>query len=308
MKQEIDKLFELIESWQKDNIDLALTIIRHNRALREATRARYLPLLKFVGRKTLRSLHQLPLFLQRPKYHQTGWEPAALQQQVLASIPIEHLHVGGEHYSFLDSWLMYLEQTNFLSISDTHLTALPENIHTLQQLKVCYFSNNHLKKLPESFGQLSSLEQLMIFQYRLPVLPNSLGNLKALKNLSLIATARQYWQLPATLAQCQQLETLTLSHPKMTSIPSWVRSLHQLKRLSCRACHIQVLPEWIGELEHLESINLASNPLQELPHNLKTLPKLKRLNIGMTPLIPSQRKGLLTTKQEVQDFLEHFFK
>lgn len=307
IKQEIEKLFELIESWQKDNIALALTLIRHNKPLREATRGRYLPLLQFVGRKTLRSLNQLPLLLQRPKYHQTGWTPAPLQQEVLSSIPVEYLHVGGEHYRTLDTWLMHLEQTSFLSISDTRLRALPENIQALKRLKVCYLSNNYLRALPTSFGQLASLEQLMIFQYQLPLLPDSLGDLHALKTLSLIATSQQYWELPNTLANCQQLETLTLSHPQLNSIPPWVRQLRKLKRLSCRSCNITVLPEWLNELTELESLNVASNPLQTLPVTIQQLKKLKRFNIGVTPLIPSQRKGLLTNRREVANFLERFF-
>ncbi|MGH1337619.1 MAG: hypothetical protein ACRBFS_15980 [Aureispira sp.] len=49
MKQQTENLFEVIESWQKENIALALTLIRHNKTLREATRERYLPLLNFVG-------------------------------------------------------------------------------------------------------------------------------------------------------------------------------------------------------------------------------------------------------------------
>ncbi len=308
LEQEIGKLFELIESWQKDNIALALMLVRHNKVLKKATQERYLPLLQFLGRKTLRSLAQIPLLLERSNYHQTGWQPAAAQQQVLTSIPMEHLHLGGPQYKKLDAWLMYLSQATFLSISDTRLKALPNTIDKLEHLRVCYFSNNHLRALPESFGQLSSLEQLMIFQYRLPELPTSLGKLKALKTLSLIATSRYHWELPESLGNCLQLETLTLSHPKLVKIPDWVRQLRQLKRLSCRSCHIEQLPDWLGELDQLESLNFASNPLQELPQAIRTLPHLQRLNIGMTPLIPSQRKGLLTTRSEITDFLEHYFK
>lgn len=307
MEQNVKKIFELIESWQKENLVLALMLIKNNKVLREAAQERYLPLLRFVGRKTLRSLHQLPLLLQRPKHHQTGWLPTPIQQQVLATIPMEHLHLGGENYQCLDAWLMYLEQTNFLSISDTHLRALPNNIEALKQLTVCYLSNNHIKELPSGFGRLSNLEQLMIFQYQLPLLPDSLGALKKLKTLSLIATSKYHWMLPTTLAQCQQLETLTLSNPNLTHIPIWVRQLQHLKRLSCRSCQIQQLPSWLPELPQLESLNLASNPLLELPPNIQQLPKLKRLNIGMTPILPSQRKGLLTNRQEIQLFLNNYF-
>ncbi len=308
MKQETEKLFELIESWEKENITLAMTLLRHNKPLKEATRARYLPLIQFVERKTLRSLHQLPTLLQRPKYHQTNWEPVPLQQDVLASIPMEHLHIGGEQYKQLDAWLMYLQKTTFLSISDTHLTELPCNVQELRQLRVCYFSNNHLKALPVTFGLLANLEQLMIFQYRLPELPDTLGDLQRLKNLSLIATSTRYWALPERLAECQQLETLTLSHPKMNQIPKWVRALRNLKRLSCRSCAIREIPAWLGELQQLESLNLASNPLQALPAAIQQLPKLRRFNIGMTPLIPSQRRGLLTTRKEIEGFWERYFK
>ncbi|MGH1337618.1 MAG: hypothetical protein ACRBFS_15975 [Aureispira sp.] len=45
------------------------------------------------------------------------------------------------------------------------------------------------------------------------MLPDSLGDLQALKTLSLIVTSPQHWELPVTLATCQQLETLTLSPP-----------------------------------------------------------------------------------------------
>lgn len=307
MEQNIKKLFELIESWQKENLVLALMLIKNNKVLRAAAQERYLPLLRFVGRKTLRSLHQLPSFLQHPKYHQTGWHPRPAQQQVLATIPIEHLHLGGEHYQCLDAWLMYLEQIHFLSISDTHLRALPHNIEYLKQLKVCYLTNNHIKELPDSFGQLSSLEQLTILQYQLPLLPDSLGKLKKLKILSLIATSKYQWILPSTIAQCQELETLTLSNPNLTHIPSWVRQLSQLKRLNCRSCQIQKLPNWLPELFQLESLNLASNPLLKLPSNIRELTQLQRLNIGMTPIQPSQRKGLLTNRQEIQLFLSNYF-
>ncbi len=307
MEQDVKKLFELIESWQKENLALALMLIKNNKALREAAQERYMPLLRFVGRKTLRSLHQLPLLLQRPKYHQTGWLPTPMQQQVLATIPIEQLHLGGEHYQYLDAWLMYLEQTHLLSISDTHLRALPDNIEALKQLKVCYLSNNHIKKLPSGFGRLANLEQLMIFQYQLPLLPDSLGALKKLKTLSLIATSTYHWTLPATLARCQQIETLTLSNPKLTHIPDWVRPLQQLKRLSCRSCQIQQLPSWLSELSQLQSLNLANNPLLALPQNIQQLTQLKRLNIGMTPIQPSQRKGLLASRQEIQLFLNNYF-
>ena len=66
------------------------------------------------------------------------------------------------------------------SVSESHLTTLPESLGQLANLKILDISLNQLTALPESIGLLLNLIMLNLSHNQLTALPLSLRNLEKL--------------------------------------------------------------------------------------------------------------------------------
>jgi internalin A len=80
-------------------------------------------------------------------------------------------------------------------------------------------------------------------------------------------------EVPKSLGQLTQLQTINLSNNQLTLLPESLRQLPQLQGLS----QLTSLPESLGQLAQLQTLHLSNNQLTLLPESLRQLRKLKRL-------------------------------
>ena len=58
MTEEQENLYQLIETWDDNNIDLALQLLKGNKELEKSTKLRYQETLDVLKRKTIKSLKE----------------------------------------------------------------------------------------------------------------------------------------------------------------------------------------------------------------------------------------------------------
>jgi Leucine-rich repeat (LRR) protein len=113
-------------------------------------------------------------------------------------------------------------------------------------------------------------------------LPESLGQLTQLQTLYL--HRNPLTALPEWLGQLTQLQRLELSGFQLTVLPEWLGQLTQLQMLTLYDNQLTALPEWLGQLTQLQTLNLSDNQLTVLPEWLGQLTQLQRLDLSFNSL------------------------
>ncbi|QUY43156.1 COR domain-containing protein [Acaryochloris marina] len=112
---------------------------------------------------------------------------------------------------------------------------------------------------------------------KLTELPESLGQLSQLQSLNL--RSNQLTALPESLGRLSQLQTLDLTNNQLTALPESLGRLSQLQSLNLSNNQLTALPESLGQLSQLQSLNLSSNQLTALPESLGRLSQLQTLDL-----------------------------
>ncbi|MBO9787025.1 type III secretion system leucine-rich repeat domain-containing effector XopL [Xanthomonas phaseoli] len=126
----------------------------------------------------------------------------------------------------------------------------------------------------------------------LPQFPDQAFRLSHLQHMTIDAAGLM--ELPDAMQQFAGLETLTLAHNPLRSLPASIASLTQLRELSIRACpELTELPGHLastnasGEHEgliNLQRLQLVETGITALPASMTNLQNLKRLQIRNCPL------------------------
>ncbi|HUN07955.1 MAG TPA: COR domain-containing protein [Aggregatilineales bacterium] len=105
--------------------------------------------------------------------------------------------------------------------------------------------------------------------------PASIGQLSQLQTLYL--HDNQLTSLPESLGQLTQLQTLDLHDNQLTSLPESLGQLSQLLTLDLQDNQLTSLPESLGQLSQLQTLYLHGNQLTSLPESLGQLSQLQTL-------------------------------
>jgi Leucine-rich repeat (LRR) protein len=107
-------------------------------------------------------------------------------------------------------------------------------------------------------------------------------------------------ELPESLGQLTQLQSLNLSNNRLTALPEPLGQLTQLQSLNLSGNQLAALPEPLGQLTQLQSLNLSGNQLAALPEPLGQLTQLQSLNLSGNQLATlSESLGQLTQLQSL---------
>lgn len=106
----------------------------------------------------------------------------------------------------------------------------------------------------------------------------AISQLTALKELKLFSCGLE--DLPPSLINLKNLETLYLGENNFTKIPQCVFSFKKLKRLIFKSNMLISIPDSIELFRDLEYLDVANNFLTSLPSSLSKLKKLDTLRIG----------------------------
>jgi Leucine-rich repeat (LRR) protein len=133
---------------------------------------------------------------------------------------------------------------------------------------------------------------------KLTELPESLGQLTQLQTLNLFDN--QLTALPESLGQLTQLQSLNLSRNQLTALPESLGKLTQLQTLNLSYNQLTALPESLGKLTQLQTLNLSYNQLSALPESLGQLTQLQSLNLADNQLTAlPESLGKLTQLQSL---------
>jgi Leucine-rich repeat (LRR) protein len=133
---------------------------------------------------------------------------------------------------------------------------------------------------------------------QLTELPESLGQLTQLQTLDL--SNNQLTALPEWLGQLTQLQSLDLSRNQLAALPAWLGQFTQLQNLALSFNQLMALPEWLGKLTQLHSLDLFGTGLTMLPEWLGEFTQLRSLDLNGNQLTTlPESLGQLTQLQEL---------
>jgi Leucine-rich repeat (LRR) protein len=132
------------------------------------------------------------------------------------------------------------------------------------------------KKIEEARRSVAT--ELSLNDMELTELPESLGQLPQLQSLDL--SSNQLTALPESLGQLPQLQSLDLSSNQLTALPESLGQLTQLRSLNLSQNQLVALPGSLGQLTQLRSLNLSYNQLVALPWPLGLLTQLQSLDLS----------------------------
>lgn len=144
-----------------------------------------------------------------------------------------------------------------------------------------------LSNFPTSLESLTNLQDLDLAQNALPKIPEALYSLPNLKRLNLsdneiteLSTGMNFFfkfdlnsekfVYISAMELWQHLETLNLSHNKLTSLPASLCKLNALRRLylNDNQLDFEGIPSGIGKLSSLETFSASNNRLEMIPEGL----------------------------------------
>jgi internalin A len=117
---------------------------------------------------------------------------------------------------------------------------------------------------------------------KLTELPESIGQLTQLQTLSLLGN--QLTRLPEFICQLTQLRSLSLSDNQLTELPESIGQLSQLQNLYVSYNQLTEVPESICQLTQLQNLDLSNNQLTELPESIGQLSQLQNLELSFNQL------------------------
>lgn len=156
--------------------------------------------------------------------------------------------------SGLDKNLFNLHNLNYLSIKQTCLREIPDEIEKLTNLTTLVLHSNEISTLPETISKLNKLKMFDCSTNKLTTLPQNL-DFPQLTTINFSSNLLQY--IPSQRANVK-LTVLDLSNNILEMFPD--------------VCH--------AELVHLSELYLNRNQITEIPASINRLQALKILNIA----------------------------
>lgn len=157
--------------------------------------------------------------------------------------------------SGLDESLFDLHNLNYLSITQTCLRVMPDQIAKLTNLTTLVLHSNEIATLPSTIGALTKLKLLDCSRNKLTSLPQELDNLL-------------------------QLNTINLASNLLQSVPSLNANI-KLTILDLSSNRFEVFPDVChAEFVHLTEVHVNGNQITEIPATINRLQALKILNVA----------------------------
>ncbi|KAG0410960.1 hypothetical protein HPB47_011901 [Ixodes persulcatus] len=194
----------------------------------------------------------------------------------------------------LDASVFTLSHLNFLEVSNTCLSTIPDGIARLVNLTRLVLSANQLAKLPADLGKLRKLKFLDVSRNRIEDLPIEISNLTELQ--SLIVAGNQLRSLPAEFSKLNRLIVLNFSNNQVEEFPSFLTEsrFDFLTELVANNNRIEALPAKVAAtLPSLKTLDVANNAVKLVPGEVGDCAKLKEIHLKENPLSDKRLKKLV---------------
>jgi hypothetical protein len=144
------------------------------------------------------------------------------------------------------------ESLEILDLSNNQLAELPDDLDRLVNMRILFLSNNQFTSIPDVLARCPKLEMisfksnqlvhvgenvlpldtrwLILTDNKIAQLPDSMGKLHRLQKLAL--AGNRLTKLPASMADCKNLELARLSANDLVAMPDWLFQLPKLAWLA----------------------------------------------------------------------------
>ena len=225
---------------------------------------------------------------------------------------------GDTTYTGVRFALQHAEKVERLTVLDSEITYLTDDLLRLRKLKVLTIYSHRLHELPPVIYKLKNLEELSIIaRGRSPFFVRNdslrisakIADLTKLRSLTLFSQG--ILDLPPELAVCDSLTTLMISYSPLDDRQFRViTSMKQLKVLGMQNCFLKTLPDAFSQLDleelhldhvresersyrneftafpqaifsmkNLRTLGLDDNRITHIPDEIRSLKKLQRLRM-----------------------------
>jgi hypothetical protein len=176
--------------------------------------------------------------------------------------------------SGLDKSLFQLTNLNLLNISDTSLTAIPDDIKLLSNLQSLLLFGNKLEEFNLNITSLSKLKVLDLSRNQLSSIPDSLNNMKELTSINF--SSNQIEVMPK-FVDFPNMISVDLSNNKLTNFLDLENAVFpHLTDLKLKGNAIELLPGYVTQsLPSLKNFDIGDNQLKTVPGELANMSKLK---------------------------------
>lgn len=159
---------------------------------------------------------------------------------------------------------------------------LDPNLFTLVNLNYLNLSDTTLSLVPDDISKLSNLQSLVLFSNKLTEVNSKVFELEKLKVLDL--SRNEIEELSADISKLCNLTTLNVSSNKLSELPSF-HSNTKLTVLNAANNKIREFPKvCFGDLANLSDVQLNGNEIESIPGDVSVLPSLKSLDISLNKL------------------------
>ncbi|XP_067130399.1 leucine-rich repeat-containing protein 47-like [Centruroides vittatus] len=203
----------------------------------------------------------------------------------------------------LDLEIFTLNNLNFLEISHTCLSTLPDEIINLSNLTNFVLRGNCLKELNENLCNLTKLKFLDISENQITHLPQDINKLVSLQTLNV--SANSLTNFPP-LSNLTKLSTINFTKNQFENFPLELcdSALAHLSEVIGSNNNIVDIPSEIENLVSLKTLDLGNNKIVEVPGELSNCSKLKELNLKGN-CIKDRRLGKLVDQCHTKQVLEY---
>lgn len=198
---------------------------------------------------------------------------------------IEYIDLSGISYEKLPEYFYAFTEAEKVSIENSKLTNIPDEIQELDNLNWLNISSNNFSEIPKSLSRLKKLKEIRIFGNKVdsktPYELNGLENISQIEKLYIEWTNLK--KVPDSLKYLTNLEKLELINCGQIRNIDVICNLSNLKEAHFNQIGIERIPKDIAQLKELEIFEISlyndqdrlSNPI--LPETFAELKKLKKL-------------------------------
>lgn len=203
----------------------------------------------------------------------------------------------------LPSQLFKLSALNYLEISDTTLTEVPQEMGKLVNLINLALHRNNIDKVGDFFNMLPKLKFFDMSFNKLAQLPAqlSLGTVHTL-NLS-----NNCLESLADLSGAVNLSILHIEHNEMEELPAGLDTLKHLLEVHASNNIVNVLPDNLHTYAALKLLDVSDNKLREVPASISKCQRMKTFKLEGNPL-KDNRLRKMTGQCNTRAILEYIAK
>ena len=207
------------------------------------------------------------------------------------------LSIGNNPLETLSDFLPQLKLKR-LSLVNSHLQAIPEEIGQMQTLKQLQLNNNDLKNGFELLAQLPNLEVLYLQWNKLVQMPEVLVDVPNLQELYLNYNqlgkehSQEGYSLPLRIGFMDNLLKLSLANNHLRKLPPGVGLLEKLESIFLDYNQFDEFPVELCEIETLRTICFRNNNISHIPEDIRYLVHLEYLDLRENPLPKEEQQKL----------------